>query len=399
MKVLIVGGGFTGLAAGVRLVDESHNVTLVEKEKVLGGLGNSFKADGWNWNLEKFYHHIFANDKQAIKMASKVGCKFFLQTPKTCSLIDDKFYQLDSPTSLLKFSALNLRERLMMGVGLGILKAIPNGAFLEKYRVVDVLPRLMGRKAYGLIWKPMLTAKFGKYLPQVNMAWFWARVYKRTQALGYFEGGFGMLAEKMGEYVERKGGKIVLGTEITNKDFDLFDRVILTVPGPVAEKLLAMDPTIRGCVLNYLWAQTLVLELSKSLIPCYWLNVLEKKWPFLVVVEHTRLIDKNNYGGSHIVYLGRYLEKPKEWGEILKYLKKLNPKFENSWIKNKWEFEQPFAQPVMPVNYSKALPRMRVNEKVYMANISMVYPWDRGVNYAIETGRKVAELVMKEYAQ
>jgi len=32
--------------------------------------------------------------------------------------------------------------------------------------------------------------KFGKYYKDVNMAWMWARVHKRSFKLGYFKGGF-----------------------------------------------------------------------------------------------------------------------------------------------------------------------------------------------------------------
>ncbi len=31
--------------------------------------------------------------------------------------------------------------------------------------------------------------------------------------------------------------------------------------------------------------------------------------------------------------------------------------------------------------------------KTYLANMDMVYPWDRGTNYAIEMGEEVAGLV------
>jgi hypothetical protein len=31
-----------------------------------------------------------------------------------------------------------------------------------------------------------------------------------------------------------------------------------------------------------------------------------------------------------------------------------------------------------------------------MANMSQVYPWDRGSNYAVEIGRRVARRVLEE---
>ena len=292
-----------------------------------------------------------------------------------------------------------------MGLGLLILKIIGNGLFLERWRVVDFLPGLVGEEGYEKIWKPLLAAKFGPYLPQVNMAWFWARIYKRTQSLGYFPGGFGALAEKMADYVTTRGGKVKLGEKVKSMKRDKkagwwvnnekFDKVLITTPTLVAV------PKI-----DYLWAQTLVLELEASLMKGYWLNVLEKDWPFLVAVEHTNFIDKNHYGGKTIIYLGNYLadgDKRLELSEekllelFLPFLSKINPSFKPSWVKRSWCFEAPFAQPVFGVNYSQKLPGIRTAlPDLFIANMSQVYPWDRGTNYAVELGQQAAKLIKND---
>ena len=48
----------------------------------------------------------------------------------------------------------------------------------------------------------------------------------------------------------------------------------------------------------------------------------------------------------------------------------------------------------MSNGYSKKIPPF-VSEiaGVYNANIQQVYPWDRGTNYAVEIGNKVAKLI------
>ncbi|MDP3941775.1 MAG: oxidoreductase, partial [bacterium] len=57
-------------------------------------------------------------------------------------------------------------------------------------------------------------------------------------------------------------------------------------------------------------------------------------------------------------------------------------------------FKAPFAQPVIPVNYSKMIPATHTPLKnVFLANIEQVYPWDRGTNYAVELGEKVANII------
>ncbi len=391
-----MGAGFTGLSCAVELVDVGVEVEVFEKNDHVGGLAGGLSR--WDWSLECFYHHIFTNDTDIIAMAKKVGLPPTIYSPTTSSLINGKILQLDSPFSVLKFSELSVLARIQMGLGLAILKIIPNGLFLEKYRVVDLLPKLIGKEAYSIIWEKLMRAKFGNKTKTVNMAWFWSRVAKRTKNLGYFEGGFEMLARKMQKYIEKKGGKVFLNTEFKSIKSEEYDKIVVTTPGPIADMIVGkklMPP------IDYLWAQTLVLELKESLMNVYWLNILEKDWPFLVVVEHTNLIDKKNYGAKTLVYLGNYFEEESEQlsmkkEEIVKlytdYLKIINPKFDKSWITESFLFRSPFAQPVFPINYSKMLSEVpKKYGKYFFANMSMVYPFDRGTNYAVKLGVEVAK--------
>lgn len=415
MKIGVIGGGFGGLAAAIDLVDGGHEVTVFEAEKKLGGLAIGFQDPSWNWSLERYYHHIFANDRAAIAMGTKVGVPPVFSTPKTNSLTNGVEKQLDSPLSLLAFSDISISSRLHMGAGLLLMKLIGNGVFLEKFRVVDVLPRWVGREGYEKVWEPLLTAKFGPYLSEVNMAWFWARVYKRTQALGYFPGGFQALADKMGEYIKKRGGKIKPGTMIKMVkqeksgtwwiNDEKFDRVLVTTPAPLTDKLVGPDK-IKWPKINYLWAQTLVLELKQSLMKGYWLNILDKNFPFMVVVEQTNFVDKSHYGNKIIVYLGNYLSSDDKRLKMtadqltslyLPFLLKINSGFEKKWVDRSWYFEAPYAQPVFGVNYSRQIPSSKTDlPGLYVVNMTMVYPWDRGTNYAIEAGQKVAQMIKND---
>lgn len=399
MRFAVVGSGFAGLACALELTKKGHRVTVFEKTNSIGGLAGGFTKKGWKFYLEHFYHHIFSNDSDIIRVANEVSCPPIFKTPVTSSYIDGQILQLDSPISVLKFSKLSVFSRVCMGLGLLILKVIRNGIFLEKYKVVDFLPKLIGVEPYEVIWRRLLKAKFGKFVDTVNMAWFWSRVAKRTKSLGYFEGGFNSLLAKMSETIVQAGGEIKLNTEFDfgKKNLEKYERVIVTTPAPVAEKITGMSVMPK---IDYLWAQTLVLELKKSFMSEYWLNILEKDWPFLVVVEHTRFMGKANYGGKHILYLGNYLEADNEQlkttkEELIKkyapYLKKINPNFDLNSIVDSYLFRANYAQPVFPINYSKQLKNInKKKNKVWFANMSMVYPYDRGTNYAVANGKEVA---------
>jgi len=301
-----------------------------------------------------------------------------------------------------------------MGVGLAVLKLIPRGLFLEKFRVVDALPILIGKEGYRVIWEKLIKAKFGPFADKVNMAWFWARVVKRTKDLSYFEEGFQNLADKTGEKIIEFGGEIRLGNKVRKiekresgkwlVDDCAFDSVIMTTPAPVVEKLFSEK--IAFPKLNYLWGQTVVMEINQKLIGGYWMNILEKNWPFLVVVEHTNMIDKKYYGNNRIVYLGNYLpdgdkqltmNKDELVSTYLPYLRKVNKLFRKKWIKSVSVFRKPYAQPVFPINYSALLPKTKTEfSGLYLANMSMVYPFDRGTNYAVKMGEEVAKQVLSD---
>lgn len=413
-KVAIIGGGFTGLSSALYLATHGYTPVVFESAKRCGGLATGFNPGNWRWDLEAFYHHVFTNDKDIIEMAKLVGCPVQVKKPVTNSFIHQKEVRLDSPLSLLRFSGMSIVSRLRMGVGLAILKIIPNGIFLEKYKVVDVLPKLLGSEGYKQIWEKLLKAKFGPYLNEVNLAWFWSRVAKRTKDLGYFEGGFGKLIEKIEEYVVKNGGEIRLDTKVESVmklsdkgvvkvNGEKFAAVVVTIP---AAKLSGILKGIEFPKINYLWGQTLILELSRKFTHGYWLNILEENFPFLVAVEQTNMIDKKYYAGKRIVYLGNYLPDGHKQLKMSKeqliklympYLKRINHLFKKNQIKGSHLFRQPFAQPVFPQNYSSKIPKMRTETPgVYLANMSMVYPFDRGTNYAVKMGTDVAKIVLRD---
>ena len=46
MNSIVIGSGFGGMAAALRLRAKGHKVTLIEKQKDLGGRARVFKSNG-----------------------------------------------------------------------------------------------------------------------------------------------------------------------------------------------------------------------------------------------------------------------------------------------------------------------------------------------------------------
>lgn len=420
MIVGIVGAGFVGMTAALDLQKRGHTVTLFESEYEVGGLAMGFRAESWNWSLEKHYHHIFKTDKHILDFAKKVGVNFDFKLPKTSMLVNDSILQIDSPLNLLKFNALSFQDRLRTGLVIAYLKYLSGWKGLEKYTAHDWLQAKMGKIPYGTLWEPLLIAKFGNFYKEISLAWFWARIKARTQELGYPEGGFQNLAETAMHKIKKNGGLLHLNSRVVeigrttdscfiktyNSTFK-FDRIIVTVPNLTFASILKTAPASYLRKLRSfqgIGALTMILELDAPMLPqeVYWLSISQKEYPFLAVVEHTNFIDRKYYGGRHIVYIGNYLQSGhifyrKNKDELLEiyhpFLNKLSPGYRNKLQKHHL-FVAPFAQPVVTRNFSKNLMDFKSPiAGVYLANMQQVYPWDRGTNFAVELGNKIASMI------
>ena len=50
MNSIVIGSGFGGMAAALRLKAKGHNVTLIEKHEDLGGRARVFKKNGFTFD-------------------------------------------------------------------------------------------------------------------------------------------------------------------------------------------------------------------------------------------------------------------------------------------------------------------------------------------------------------
>jgi protoporphyrinogen oxidase len=184
-----------------------------------------------------------------------------------------------------------------------------------------------------------------------------------------------------------------------------FDRVVVaSAPGLLAKLVPDLPSSYLAELraLKSLGAVVMVVALRRQLLTNgeYWLNLPKGEFPFLALVEHTNLIEREHYGGDHLVYCGDYLPADHRYFtmtpeavsvEWIAALSKANPAFQPDWVRQSWLHREAYAQPVVPVNHSRNLPPLRTPlDGLFFASMSQVYPWDRGTNYAVELGRRVA---------
>ena len=425
MKIAIIGAGAAGLSAAYDLTKAGHTVTVYEGGERVGGLAAGFKADHWDWTLEKYYHHWFTSDADILRLADELGVRdrVLFKRPVTVVYYQGKFYPFDSPQRWLSFPGFSWLDVVRFGGVGAYFKAIPNGVALERYTADAWMRRWMGERAYDLIFQPLLVGKFGEqYYRNINLAWLWARIKSRTPSLGTFQGGFQAFLDVLADRVRQQGGQIVLnspvtavapapqgGLTVTSGDASVHvDHCIATTAPRLLARIAPQLPEAYKSQLTglkSLGAVVMVLALTEQLTDYYWFNLpKEAGFPFLALVEHTNFLPREHYGGDHLVYCGDYLPPDHEYFRLpkdellerfLPSLTRFNPRFDRSWIKQSWLWRTEYAQPVPLLNHSRNIPAIKTPlDGLWLASMSQVYPWDRGTNYAVELGRRVARMVL-----
>jgi protoporphyrinogen oxidase len=114
--IVIIGAGFTGLAAAYEITRRGMPVVVLEESGSIGGLAASFEINGQQ--IEKFYHHLFNSDRYVIELINELGCrdKLLFSSTATAIYLNNKFFKLSTPLDLLRFSALNILDRLRLGL-------------------------------------------------------------------------------------------------------------------------------------------------------------------------------------------------------------------------------------------------------------------------------------------
>jgi protoporphyrinogen oxidase len=440
MKVGIIGGGVAGLAAAYRLAQRGHQVAVYEASPFLGGLVRTCEIGGER--IESFYHHLFNTDTTVIRLIEELGLGDRLAwiDSKVGFYHGGRVYDFVTPMDLLRFTPVSLIDRVRLGLMGVYLRRRKDYAEYERITAQEWIIKFAGQRNFDVVWGPLLRGKFGEQASSLAMVWLWNKIYLRfasrgggplqREKLGYLMGSFGVYIDELerrlrglgvelhaGRPVEKilaEGGR-VSGLRLADGEAVPRDAVIAAVSSRAFEKIVAASagPTEPLLPADYMgkvksvrwqWAMCLLLSLKRSLSHIYWLNISDADIPFIAAIEHTNFIGPERYGGHHVLYLSNYLEPSSpllqmEIDELcdlyLPHLKKINPDFSPDWIVDRWLFKGPDAQPVFTCNYREILPDHRTPlPGLYLANMSQIYPEDRGQNYSIRMGEQVAEMVL-----
>lgn len=434
-KFGIIGGGLTGLTAAYRLVQAGHDVTIFEASDTLGGLAAGFDLAGHR--IERAYHFLYRTDEYILALCEELGLKDALTYHKSSvsTYYDGKLYPMMSPLDLIRFAPLSFINRIRAGVTVLWLQRIKNWRTLETVTALEWLRKYAGRQVTDVIWEPLLRGKFDRFFDKVTMSWLWGRVVQRVdsrdaklggEALGYFRGGFKVVIDRLVDPIASGGGTFRMKTPVrriahdpakdqvivtTDDGEERFDRVLATVPSDVLAKMIASyeqrDPDFFRKLrsIDYLDAVLQVFATRQKLTDFYWHNINSPHAPFVVFLSLTELVGAERYDGLNIYYVGAYVPREHPYmtaapAEVTKRwydeLTRIFPHFDTSQIADEAFFRMRNAQHIVDIGFeaNKLSPHQTPCPGVLMCNFSQIYPMDRGTNYAVRDGNRMAERLL-----
>ncbi len=410
MKITILGGGLSGMSAAYKLYSE-HEVTIIEKEKILGGLASSFEKN--KKFIPRYYHHIFHNDKITIDFMKKFGITLKFKKIKMAILADKKLYNFTDPLSLLKFDYLSFSARLRYGIfGAYVFFLMNPEKIKDTVNAKEWLIKYAGKEVSQKLFHELYAVnKFNIPLEEISAKQFANRL-KAKEALGKFgypDCGLQEFINRFENYLTEKGVKIIKNKEIKKIKKGLVelegekiesDIIINTLPPPILLKITDNLPESYRKKLekiDYCPAVCITYSMKNFLSPHYWLNIIKEKCH--IIIQHSILFDNYEnkigwvlrYGGS-IEDFNLTDEQIKE--KYLSIVKKYFPKAEFIWST---VTKDRYAEPIYNKDYINNKPDYRTPLNwLYNAGVSVTFPKVRTMNTALESGLKVVEIIKED---
>ncbi len=425
-KLVIIGGGITGLSAAYIAAKQGVEVTVLEANSDFGGLLNTFEIAGSR--LEYFYHHFFTHDAEIMWLIKELGLEreLIFKNSSMGVFRDGKIFDFNKPSDLLKFSPISLFDKLKFGLSSLYLGKIADWKAYEKVTALHWLRKWAGTTTTQSLWEPLLDIKFGPYASEIPLAWMVGRMRQRMSSrekgdekLGYLRGSLYVLLKALINALKSMDVRLLREHPVKHVEIEKdtikkvvveggtsfkADKFLFTVPTNLLSKWFEKEAAGLSSFLGkteYFGAVCVILEMNKKLSDTYWLNVADAGFPFGGVIEHTNFISPRNYRGKHIAYLSRYfamketlakMDKKAIEALMLPHLKKIYPHFTMKQIENIYVFKTNTAATVCDLNFSQKVPFCKTEiNGLYIANMNHIYPDERSTNNSIRVAAKACK--------
>lgn len=426
-----------GLTIAWRLAQAGKQVHIREAAQNLGGLASAWTlrcSDGQQVRWDRHYHVTLLSDLRTRNLLTELNLEQDMVWNRSLTgfYTDGRHISMSSSLDFLRFPALNLIDKVRLGLTIIAASRIPDWTQMETKKVEDWLRSWSGKRTFEKIWLPLLKAKLGDSYTRTSAAFIWATINRlyaarrsglKHELFGYLRGGYGRMLDVFEKNLAQKGVSIRCGSPVesirrtTNGQLqatyesgqhELFDRVITTMPSPLAAKLcpqLSDREKSQHRSVEYQGIICASVLLEKPLTKYYVTNITDPA-PFTGVIDMSALVDRKEFGGKTLVYLPKYVtpndplflatdEQIRE--SFLSALEKMYNGFRKS---NILAFEVSRVRQVFPIpvlNYSKTVPPIKTSiPGLYIVNSSHIMNGTLNVNETISLAERAAMEFMKE---
>lgn len=414
-KVIIAGGGLSGIACGLRLCDKAE-VLILESENQAGGLAASVQVKN-KW-IPITYHHVLSVDHVTQRFIQEFGMASDLawRKVKIAYSFDHNFYVLTKPHHVLTFRVLSIKERIRLALFGAECILRRDWTKLNNLDARTWMEKKLGANATELLFERLAAMKFGIPLSSVSAGWLGSRLGesgKNGENFGYPKTGIKTLIDRMLKRFNLNG-KFLFNKTITaigpdyvrtqqGEEFK-YDYIVSTIPPPRLKQIqkIATGLDVEIANIRYVPLICSVFGSKTFLTPYYWNVYMKPALSFGGLFHHTVLYPEGGTEGEYVYYVFTYLQSEKDplWSKSLEELKsihlqdvrKLNSSFEEVW----WHtFKIRYSTPVFNIGYQCPPIQSKVAPNLFYAGVYRKYPQTRTMHTALGSGEETAAVIRK----
>jgi protoporphyrinogen oxidase len=423
-RVVVIGAGAMGLAAGYRAAKEGHSVDVIEAAPEPGGMAGHFDFGGLS--LERFYHFACLSDLPTFELMNELGIgDKMIWRKTTMGYFDGKLHPWGDPISLFKYPGLNLFEKIRYGLFAFVCVRRNGWPVLEQESAKVWILRWCGQSIYDRFWKPLFEYKFYEYADNISASWIWTRIRRigrsrksmLEERLGYIDGGTLTLVNALIEGIKAQGGRVHLGMPAqrvltaegrvtgvqTPAQTFAADAVISTAPTPFVSAMVPDLPEEwkqRYDAIHNIGVICVIFKLARRVTPHFWVNISAPGIEIPGIIEFSNLRDM---GGDAIVYVPYYMPVTHEkfsWtderllAEAFACLRQINPMVGDVDVKDTKVARLRYGQPICEPGFAAKIPPVKTPiEGLQIADTCYYYPEDRGIAESVRLGSAMARAV------
>jgi protoporphyrinogen oxidase len=424
--IAVIGGGFTGLTAALRLAQKGFSVTLFEKGRSLGGLARTFPYRGHE--IPCFPHQLFRGDRYLLKLLDEVHAEVHWAFSKTGVFSARRpelgILPFSTIRDLLAFPLLSLGDKMRLArLGLSFRLAALGGKGYDALGNRDARSWFIektGEATYATLIGPLLSNKFGIEPETVSARWM-ATLFKDSLRTG---GVMGSVREGIHGVIERLEGllgagcRVVKGCEVarvtplgdgrlevdcrqgdgTDGRTSVFDTVLLTIPIPsVLDVVQDMpEPYLqqlrRVGYASFIGAVLLRKGQLTTRHITYFLNS-----EIGALNEFTNCFPEFPFT---VAYIFRYLKRGSELWHLpdeeikRRFLSSIGGACGPVDYDDFLVFREEFATPVFDVDFPSYVPPVKTPVRnLFLSGMHTFYPAMRNLDAAVRAGEEAAGIV------